>query len=229
MIPSAAGTVYNLLVLDESFSMEIVREPTIKGFNELVHALQGLAREFPQRKQLVSLTTFNGLGIRELVQWQDATLLQPLTLAEYRPTSMTPLHDALGQSLSKLRQVLATTGATDYQVLVTVLTDGEENASKQYSRSMIRQLIEQLTAQGWTFVYIGANHDVAQAAEGLAIGNRLTFTQNSAQMEAMFEQERAARRRYNLTPRDGFVSGSPRVNYFADEASIPPSPDASRP
>ena len=137
-------TVYNLLILDESGSMEVVREATIRGFNELVQSVQGLAREFADKKQVVSLTTFNGAGIRETLFLQDASALRPLTLADYRPDSMTPLHDAIGQSVSKLRNVLATTGAVDYQVLVTVLTDGEENASKEFTRPVIKQLIEQL-------------------------------------------------------------------------------------
>ena len=59
------STVYNLLILDESGSMEVVREPTIRGINELVQSVQGLAREFPEKRQVVSLTTFNGAGIRE--------------------------------------------------------------------------------------------------------------------------------------------------------------------
>ena len=211
---SSSGTVYNLIILDESFSMEMVREPTVRGFNELVQSVQELAREFPQKKQMVSLTTFNGVGVQEKLFLQDATTLQPLTLADYCPTSMTPLHDAMGQSLNKLRQVLATTEAADYQVLVTVLTDGEENASKQYSLPMIRDLVEQLKQQGWTFTYIGTNHDVDKAAEGLAIDNKLCFSQNAVQMGAMFEKERYARRRYNLKPKEEVCSSKPKADYF---------------
>ena len=211
---SSSGTVYNLIILDESFSMEMVREPTVRGFNELVQSVQELAREFPQKKQMVSLTTFNGVGVQEKLFLQDATTLQPLTLADYCPTSMTPLHDAMGQSLNKLRQVLATTEAADYQVLVTVLTDGEENASKQYSLPMIRDLVEQLKQQGWTFAYIGTNHDVDKAAEGLAIDNKLCFSQNAVQMGAMFEKERYARRRYNLKPKEEVCSSKPKADYF---------------
>jgi uncharacterized protein YegL len=195
----------------------VVRETTIQGFNELVQSVQGLAHEFPHKKQVVSLTTFNGISIQEKLFLQDATTLQPLTLADYCPTSMTPLHDAMGQSLSKLRQVLAATGAADYQVLVTVLTDGEENASKEYSRPMIRQLVEQLKEQGWTFAYIGANHDVDQAADGLAIGNKLAFKQNATQMDAMFAKERYARRRYNLKSREELSGGEPKADYFTED------------
>jgi Mg-chelatase subunit ChlD len=215
-------TVYNLLILDESGSMEVVREATIRGFNELVQSVQGLAREFADKKQVVSLTTFNGAGIRETLFLQDASALKPLTLADYRPDSMTPLHDAIGQSVSKLRNVLATTGATDYQVLVTVLTDGEENASKEFTRPVIRQLIEQLKEQGWTFTYIGANHDVDRAADGLAIDNKLAFTQNAAEMDVMFTKERMARRRYNMKPQDELYASKSKADYFDDDEPAHP-------
>ena len=217
-------TVYNLLILDESGSMEVVREATIRGFNELVQSVQGLAREFPEKKQVVSLTTFNGAGIRETLFLQDAGALQPLTRADYRPDSMTPLHDAIGQSVSKLRNVLSTTGAADYQVLVTVLTDGEENASKEFTRPVIRQLIEQLKEQGWTFTYIGANHDVDRAADGLAIDNKLAFTQNAEEMDAMFSKERSARRKFNLKPLQDASMGKPKADYFDDDEPARPTP-----
>ena len=223
------STVYNLLILDESGSMEVVREATIRGFNELVQSVQGLAREFPDKKQVVSLTTFNSAGIRETLFVQDAGALQPLTLADYRPDSMTPLHDAIGQSVSKLRNVLVTTGATDYQVLVTVLTDGEENASKEFTRPVIRQLIEQLKEQGWTFTYIGTNHDVDRAADSLAIDNKLAFSQNAAEMDIMFTKERMARRKYNMKSKDELSAGSFKADYFDDDEPARPTPPTDEP
>lgn len=215
-IPTPTSTVYNLLILDESGSMEIVRDTTVRGFNELVQTVQGLTREFPDKQQIVSLTTFNGLGIKEKLFMQPADSLQPLTLADYRPDASTPLHDAIGQSVGKLRQVLAATGAANYQVLVTVLTDGEENASKEFTRPVIRQLIEQLKEQGWTFTYIGANHDLDRAADGLAIDNKLAFTQNEAEMDAMFAKERNSRRRYSSMPAPAPGTGA-RKDYFAED------------
>lgn len=197
------STVYNLLILDESGFMEVFRKPTIRGFNELVQLVQGLARELPEKKQVVSLTTFNGAGICEKLFLQESSALQPPTLANYRPDSMTRLHNTIEQSVSRLRDVLTTTGAVNYQVLVIVLTDGEENASKGLTRPVIRQLIEQLNEQGWTFTYIRANHDVDRAADGLAIDNKPAFSQNAEEMDAMFIKECYAQWCYNLKPLEG--------------------------
>lgn len=220
--------MYNLLILDESGSMDVVRATTVRGFNELVQTVQGLAVEFPEKKQVVTLTTFNGLGIKDILFLQEAQALQQLTLADYQPQSLTPLHDAIGYGVSKLRNVLATTGASNFQVLVTVLTDGEENASREYTRSGLHQLIEELKEQGWTFTYIGANHDVDRAADGLAFDNKLAFNQNVEEMDAMFSKERLARRRYNLKPAQEKAPGRAKADYFDDdEPAHPAAPDAA--
>ena len=221
--PTPPGTVYNLLILDESGSMDVVRQTTVSGFNELVQTVQGLAREFSEKKQVVTLTTFNGLGINEKLFMQEASALQQLTLADYKPASMTPLHDAIGQSVSKLRNILTATGATSAQVLVTVLTDGEENASKEYSQAAVRKLVEELKAENWTFTYIGANHNVDHAADGLAIDNKLAFTQNVEEMGIMFQKERNARRRYNLKAMEAPFGDRQKADYFDDdEPALPP-------
>ena len=213
--PPAA--VHNLIILDESGSMDIVCETTVRGFNELVQTVQGLAREFPDKAQLVSLTTFNGLGIRGKLFMQPVANLQPLTLDDYIPTATTPLFDAIGQSVTRLRNCLEAEGGKPHQVLVTVLTDGEENASKEYTRAAVSELIAGLQAQGWTFTYIGANHDVSAVSASLSIGSNLSFNQNDAEMKQMFAKERAARRRYNLNAEES-------ADYFADDTPEPEMP-----
>lgn len=71
---------------------------------------------------------------------------------------MTPLYDAIGFSVSKLKQELAS--KTNYNVLVTILTDGAENNSKEYTRETIKKMSDELSEDNWTFTYIGTDHDV---------------------------------------------------------------------
>jgi len=210
--------VHNLFILDESGSMDCVREATVRGFNELVQTVQALAREFPDKRQLVSLTTFNDEAITEKLFMQPAAALQPLTLADYEPNSSTPLFDAIGQSVTHLRNRLEAEGSQSQQVLVTVLTDGLENASKEYTRHGISQLIKGLQARGWLFTYIGANHDVTAASASLSIKSSISFQQTDAGMDQMFAKERAARRRYNRNPDDS-------SDYFGRD-SKGPEPEA---
>ena len=99
--------------------------------------------------------------------------LQQVNDKSYEPDAFTPLFDALGFSKNKLKQSLQR--QTDYNVLVTVLTDGEENVSKEFSGSDIKKLFEELEQNLWTFTYIGKDHGVEKIAFSLSINNILFF------------------------------------------------------
>ncbi|MBK9248804.1 MAG: hypothetical protein IPM69_11970 [Ignavibacteria bacterium] len=101
----------------------------------------------------------------------------------------------MGFAIAKLRKSLE--HKTDYNVLVTIMTDGEENASKEYSGKQIKQLVEELKLQKWTFTYIGTDHDVDAFAMSISITNTMTFTKNEADMKDMFDKERSARTKYS--------------------------------
>ena len=64
----------------------------------------------------------------------------------------------------------------DDRVLVTIVTDGMENASTEYNRHAIKKLVEELKGKGWVFTYIGANQDVFEVAASMSIKNALSFT-----------------------------------------------------
>jgi uncharacterized protein YegL len=86
---------------------------------------------------------------------------------------------------------------SDYNVLVTILTDGEENASKEYTGSSIKKKVEELKKNNWTFTYIGTDHDIEKMARSLSIENTLNFSKDSAGINEMFEKERNARFKYS--------------------------------
>jgi predicted outer membrane lipoprotein len=78
--------------------------------------------------------------------------------------------------------------AQDDKVLVTVVTDGYENASREYSSKAIKALVDQLKAQGWVFAYIGANHDVEVVAASLSITNTMCFETTDDGVKKMSER-----------------------------------------
>jgi len=123
--------VFNLIILDESGSMESIKQATISGFNEVVQTVKGVEQQFPEQEHFISLVTFNGLGIKTLLFNEPAKKLKPIDGDKYQPDSMTPLFDAMGLSLLKMKAV--TENLTDYNVLVTILTDGMENTSREFS------------------------------------------------------------------------------------------------
>lgn len=85
----------------------------------------------------------------------------------------------------------------NYRVLVTILTDGEENSSKEFTGQDIKKMVEELKMNGWTFTYIGTDHDVDKIAVSVSITNSLVFSKNDEDMKRMFEKEKAARRSYS--------------------------------
>ena len=128
--------VHNLIILDESGSMESIKKTIIQGFNEIVQTVKGIAKEFPEQEHFISFVTFNGIRQNILHFTDEINKLEQIDETKYKPDASTPLYDAMGFSIAKLRQFLE--GKTDYNVLVTILTDGEENASKEYSGNDIK-------------------------------------------------------------------------------------------
>jgi Mg-chelatase subunit ChlD len=214
--------VYNLIILDESGSMQSIKQATIGGFNETVQTIKHLQKEYEAQRHHITLLTFNGLGIKTKLFNQPVANLQELNDASYQPASMTPLFDAIGVGVTDLRKSLV--GATNYTVLVTILTDGEENASKEWNGAGIKKLIEELRPQGWTFTYIGANHDVTAVAASLSIQNSMSFNANAAETQQMFRKESAQRSVYfKKMSKSGNKLDREESNYFEakdeDEAS----------
>lgn len=184
---NSAKKVFNLVILDESGSMDAIKPAIVSGFNELVQTIQAGQRNFPDQQHYVSLVTFNGEGIRTLLERQPVDTLPQLDAKTYRPNAMTPLFDAMGFSLKALQQETATEAEAWH--LVTVLTDGEENASREYSGSAISSLVETLSEGNWTFTYIGANHDVLAAAASMKIPNVLSFEATDQGSRKMWKVE----------------------------------------
>lgn len=191
----ATDKVYNLIILDESGSMDSIKKATISGFNELVQTIKGIEKKFPEQQHFISFITFNGLDIKTHLNKQEVSTLKMIDGNTYHPDSMTPLYDAIGLSVLKLRVDLA--GQENTDVLVTILTDGMENASKEFSGQQVKAIIEEQKARGWTFTYIGANHDVEAVAGNLSITNTMQFEANEEDVQKMFAKEKSSRMFYS--------------------------------
>jgi hypothetical protein len=201
--------VHNLIILDESGSMKPIKTTIIQGFNELVQTIQGIEKQFPEQEHFISFVSFNGLGHKLLHFIDPVNKLKHIDDKTYKPYASTPLFDAMGFRIYKLKQSLL--GQTDYNVLVTVLTDGEENASKKFSGNDIKKLVEELKRNRWTFTYIGTDHDVEKIAASLSINNTMVFEKNEADIKRMFRREQNARTNYGRKIRANEDTSS---NYF---------------
>lgn len=207
--------VHNLIILDESGSMESIKTTIIQGFNELVQTIKGIEAQYPEQEHIISFMSFNSLQSKWHYLFDPARKLKEINENHYNPNSGTPLFDAMGVSIKKLKQILDR--QTDYNVLVTILTDGEENASKEYSRRDIKKLVEELKQKNWTFTYIGTEHDVLRVAASLSINNVISFEKNEENIKSMFRRDGRARVNYSKKIRFREDTSS---NYFEDNDLI---------
>jgi CRISPR/Cas system CMR-associated protein Cmr5 small subunit len=175
--------------------MSSIKSTIIQGFNEVVQTIKGIEKQFPEQEHIISLISFNGLGQKWLHFTEPASKLEQIDDKSYKPDASTPLFDAMGFSINKLKNTLR--DQTDYNVLVTILTDGEENASKEFSGSDIKKLVEELKQNRWTFTYIGTDHDIEKIAISLSINNTMFFQKSDAGLMSMFKKERCAREKYS--------------------------------
>ncbi|WP_226065029.1 vWA domain-containing protein [Kaistella polysaccharea] len=187
-------TVHNLIILDESGSMDIIKSQIISGFNETVQSIKGSQKKFPEQEHFISVVSFNNLANKLLHFIDPVDKLNEIDAEQYQPNACTPLFDAIGFAVTKLHQVVK--DQKNSNVLVTIMTDGEENASKEYSGKQIKELIEKLKQEKWTFTYIGTDHDVDQIALHLSITNTLIFEKNEEGIKDMFEKDRKSRGSY---------------------------------
>ena len=192
--------VYNLIIVDESGSMSIIRNEALAGLNETIETCQKMQEMHPELEQRITLISFDSGHFKIHLDNETAMKARKLTIDDYRPNAATPLYDAIGKGIAKLN---AQTESGE-NVLVTIITDGEENCSQEYNLKMVKTLIEKQKTQGWTFTLIGTdNLDVEGMAGALAIDNHLEFTEDAESTKRMFARERKARARFMQCKAEG--------------------------
>jgi hypothetical protein len=191
----AKHEIHNLIILDESGSMESIKREIISGFNELVQSIRSSARKFPEQVHFISFVSFNSsTGNKVLHFVEPVENLAAIDEGRYYPNANTPLFDAIGFSVKKLQQHLE--GKGDHNVIVSILTDGEENYSRVFSGRTIRELIGDLRKKGWTFTYIGTDHDIDKAADEIGIVNKFAFGKDPAGITQWSQTETTSRVTY---------------------------------
>jgi len=194
--------VHNLIILDESGSMNSIKKTILNGFNELINSVKSIEKEFPEQEHYISIISFHSKNENNVIHFTTpVSKIEIIDNKNYNPESSTPLFDAMGFSILKLKNFLS--DKNNYSVLVTILTDGEENASKEYSLTSIKRIIEELKSENWTFTYIGTDHDIDKTTMDLNINNKIRFDKNGRGIKNMFKIETNSRIKYSLAIREG--------------------------
>lgn len=176
--------VHNLIILDQSGSMASIYREALTGVNETLSAIRMSVVENPDQDNFVTLVSFNSFHYDVIYSNVPATAVEDITQEQYRPGGTTPLFDAMGRSLTELRFKVNPGDV----VLVTIITDGYENSSREYSGAAIKALVEELRKKDWVFTYIGANQDVDKVADSIGIRNRMAFDATPEGTEVMFSK-----------------------------------------
>ena len=184
-------TVHNMLILDESGSMGSIYHQALTGANETIQSTRAAQERYPDQDHRFTFVTFNTdfPRIKTVIDDQPVATVKDLTDDDYNPSSCTPLYDAMGVSITTLEQKVK----EGDRVLVTIITDGMENASQEYSGKAVKAMVDRLRAKGWTFVYIGANQDAVEVAKELNIDNALGFSATIEGTVSMFARHRRSK------------------------------------
>ena len=152
-----------VFILDRSGSMTGLESDTIGGYNSL------LAKQKQERGGAVVTTVLFDDNFEILHDRISIEGVSPITEKEYFVRGNTALLDAVGKTISKIGNAQKHTSEQMRadKVMVVIITDGMENASKEYSHTSIKKLIKlQKEKYGWEFIFLGANIDaIATAAE----------------------------------------------------------------
>lgn len=204
--------IFNLVILDESGSMGSICKEAIDSVNETFQTIKAAGKKHPEQEHYVTFVTFNDFTkvVYDCVEVEEAV---EISEDVYQPNCCTALYDAMGISLTALKKKVA----AEDRVLVTVVTDGYENASHEYSREAIKKLVEQLKERGWVFAYIGANHDVTSSASAISITNTMTFEATAPGMFALKGiMNRSREAIYDCMAAPDFNPAEANENFFKD-------------
>jgi len=159
-------------VLDSSGSMDVIADDTRGGFNTFLK---------DQRDQegtaTVTLYDFN-TTVDQIYETYPVADAPELTDENYKPAGGTALHDAIARAVDETGEEIATVDQAEQpdNVIIVVLTDGKENASETPKDAVRGRIETRQEADGWEFLFIGANQDAVLTAEGMGIEQDRSLT-----------------------------------------------------
>ena len=185
-------------ILDRSGSMSSLIGDTIGGYNTLINEQKKEDGEanvtlalFDDKYDLI----YDNVNINDVVE---------LTESVYVPRGMTAMYDAIGRTIDSVGKRLSETDESERpsKVVVTIITDGYENSSSDYTKSQIKEMIElQESEYNWEFMFLAANMDAMEEGASFGIrGNKaMTFTADSGGMDKMMRSVSASYSAYRDT------------------------------
>lgn len=160
-----------ICIIDKSGSMQPIANDSIGGFNSFLES----QKELPGTAS-VTLALFdqNYQLVHDNV---DIKTVRKLDNKSYVPGGSTALLDAIGKTMNSVGARIASSPESEHpeNVIVCILTDGEENSSLEFTNSKIKEMIEhQQDVYKWKFIFLGANQDAFATAHTMGISSQFT-------------------------------------------------------
>ena len=155
-----------IFLLDESASMRKHSNAYISGINAFINT----QKQFNPHS-LFTMVKFNTKVTTLCVDSKIHTLPE-FTNQHYYPDGITAMYDAIGYAID-----LKYNGGSQ-NVVMFILTDGQDNNSKNFNNILIAEKINYMKQRGWTFVYIATDQDAQKVGENMNIDKCLTYTES---------------------------------------------------
>lgn len=161
-----------IFVIDESGSMQGTESDVIGGFNTFIEQ----QKSQQQGKISVSLYKFNSSRSRVL---NDLPIeaIRPLTNNDYTPGGLTALYDTIGNAITDIEHHNKYTKSEfkASMVMMVIITDGQENVSREYDARKVKQMIRELEqSENWQFIYLGADLQNFADADTLGLSHKVS-------------------------------------------------------
>ena len=166
------GLTELVFILDRSGSMGIMMKEAIGGFNSFLEE----QKKLPGEAKLTLALFDNHYDL--ICNGKDIKCVEPLDECTYAPRGTTALLDAIGRTVDDVGRRLNETPENERpsKVLVAILTDGLENASKDYTGNKINEIItHQRGKYSWEFLFLAANQDAIDTGTTIGIQPRMSY------------------------------------------------------
>jgi hypothetical protein len=170
-----------IFIIDRSGSMGGLESDTIGGFNGFI-ADQKLSSPDALLTTILFDDTYrvlhNNLRIADV---------PVMTRKEYYVGNSTALYDAMGKTIKNIEQKVLLSKELIDKVIFVITTDGQENASKEYTRQAIQDMVRYCReSYGWEFLFLGANIDAFATGRGLGINYTSQYTANEIGTQSLY-------------------------------------------
>ena len=201
------------IVLDRSGSMQGSEEITIKALNTY---LKNLKKENSINASL-TLSTFDSISIDIPISRVSVKKLKSFPKDLLRPRGGTPLFDAIGLAIHDLENI---DESTDKNKVLVIVTDGFENASKEYTFENISSKIKEKEEAGWLIIYLGADHDAFKQSNSLNFDRERSMRYSKTDSEDTFRAVTRTTLDYSRGIKNKNIKFTQQERDYSDKSSV---------